>query len=87
MHLKCMMMLGQILAVLCQDVLSNTYNDRWISIEGPTVWLPRSPYLNPLDFYVWRHENPWVAAPVDNEEARVRLSATTSASSNGCGGP
>jgi hypothetical protein len=33
-------------------------------------WPPRSPDLNPLDFYMWGHVTTLVyAAPVDNEEA------------------
>jgi hypothetical protein len=52
-----------------QDVLSNTYHDRWIGRGGHTVWPPRSPDLNALDFYLWGHLNTLVyAAPVDNEE-------------------
>jgi hypothetical protein len=74
------------------DVLSNTYHNRWIGRGGPTAWPPRSPDLNPLDFYLWGHLNFLVyAAPVDNEERLhydiVRLPATASASLNGCGGP
>jgi hypothetical protein len=53
------------------DVLSNTYHDQWIFRGGgPTAWPPRSPDLNPLDFYLWGHLRTLVyAAPVDNEEA------------------
>jgi hypothetical protein len=47
------------------DVLSNTYHDVWMGRGGPTAWPPRSPDLNPLDFYLWGH---LTAAPVDNEE-------------------
>jgi hypothetical protein len=36
----------------------------------PTAWPPRSPDLNPLDFYLWGHLKTLVyAAPVDNGEA------------------
>src|SRR5678816_2755517 len=28
---------------------------RWIGYHGPVLWPPRSPDLNPLDFYVWGH--------------------------------
>jgi hypothetical protein len=37
-----------------RNVLSNTYHDRWIGREGPTAWPPRSPDLNPHDFYLWK---------------------------------
>jgi hypothetical protein len=49
-----------------RDVLSNTCHDRWVGTAGSTAWPPRSPHLNPLDFYLWGHLN---AAPVDNELA------------------
>jgi hypothetical protein len=53
-----------------RDVLSNAHHDRWTSRGGPTAWPPRSPDLNPLDFYLLGHLNTLVyAAPVDNEEA------------------
>jgi hypothetical protein len=51
-----------------RDVLSNSYHDRWIGRGGPTAWPPRSPDLNPLDFYLWRTP----VASVDNEEALPR---------------
>jgi hypothetical protein len=40
-----------------RDVLSNTCHDRRIRVcrGGPTTWPPRSPDLNPLDFYPWGH--------------------------------
>jgi hypothetical protein len=50
--------------------------------------------LNPLDFYLWKHLKALMyAALVDNEDFTtalwmpVRISATTAASLNGCGGP
>jgi hypothetical protein len=53
-----------------RDALSNTYYDRWIDRGGPIAWPPRSPDLNPLDFYLLGHLKTLVyAAPVDNEEA------------------
>jgi hypothetical protein len=72
-----------------RDVLSDTYHDRWAGTGGPSAWLPSSPDLNPLDFFLWGHLNTFVyAAPVDIALwMPVRLSATASASLNGCGGP
>jgi hypothetical protein len=53
-----------------RDDLNNTYHGRWIGRGGPTVWCPRSPDFNPLDFYLWGHiKTPEYAAPVDNEES------------------
>jgi hypothetical protein len=55
-----------------RDVLNNTYQDRWIGRGGHTAWPPRSPDLNPLNFYLWGHLKTLVsAAPVDNEVALV----------------
>jgi len=33
--------------------LNLTFPNRWIGRGGPVAWPPRSPDLNPLDFYVW----------------------------------
>jgi hypothetical protein len=53
-----------------RDVLNNTYHDWRIGRGGPTAWPPRSPPLNPLDFYLWGHRRtPVYAARVDNEES------------------
>jgi hypothetical protein len=53
-----------------EDVLNNIYHDGWIGRGGPIAWPPRSPDLNPLDFYLWGHLNVLVyEAPVDNEKA------------------
>jgi hypothetical protein len=56
-----------------RDVFNNTYHDRWIGRGGPSAWPPRSPDLNPLDFYLWGHLKTIVyTAPVDNERALHR---------------
>jgi hypothetical protein len=53
-----------------RGVLNSTYHDRWIGRGEPTAWPPRSPDLNPLDFYLWGHLNILVyAPPVENQEA------------------
>jgi len=57
--------------------LNNTYGNRWIGRGGPVSWPPRSPDLNPLDFYLWGHfkslvydnQNP----PETVEELRMRI--------------
>lgn len=35
--------------------LDNVFPGRWIGRGGPIAWPPRSPDLNPLDFYFWGH--------------------------------
>lgn len=43
----------------CTELISNQLNvmfeDRWIRRRGPWNWPPRSPDLNPLDFFLWGH--------------------------------
>lgn len=47
-------------AVRVRDYLNETFPLRWIGRAGPMDmnllrWCPRSPDLNPLDFYLWGH--------------------------------
>ncbi|KAJ4448490.1 hypothetical protein ANN_10506 [Periplaneta americana] len=39
----------------CTWYLDRRFPDRWIDRGGPIAWPPRSPDLNPLDFYLWGH--------------------------------
>lgn len=36
-----------------REYLDRTYAQRWIGRLGPILWPPRSPDLNPLDFFYW----------------------------------
>lgn len=39
--------------------LDETFPNKWIGRYGPIPWAPRSPDLNPLDYYLWgyvKHE-------------------------------
>lgn len=36
-----------------RDYLNQEYPGRWIGRLGPILWPPRSPDLNPLDFFYW----------------------------------
>lgn len=38
-----------------RDHLNNVFPYRWIGRGGPVAWPPRSPDLNPMDFYFWSH--------------------------------
>lgn len=40
-------------AVPVRAYLNRTYPGRWIGRLGPILWPPRSPDLNPLDFFYW----------------------------------
>ncbi|KAJ4450783.1 hypothetical protein ANN_02213 [Periplaneta americana] len=55
--------------------LDRRFPDRWIGRGGPIAWPPRSPDLNPLDFYLWGHLKSLVySSPVpDLESLRNRI--------------
>ncbi|KAJ4434108.1 hypothetical protein ANN_16428 [Periplaneta americana] len=57
--------------------LDRRFPDRWIGRDGAIAWPPRSPDLNPLDFYVWGHLKSLVySSPVpDLESLRNRIVA------------
>ncbi|KAJ4442484.1 hypothetical protein ANN_04070 [Periplaneta americana] len=57
--------------------LDRRFPDRWIGRGGPIAWRPRSPDLNPLDFYLWGHLKSLVySSPVpDLESLRNRTVA------------
>ncbi|KAJ4443164.1 hypothetical protein ANN_04814 [Periplaneta americana] len=57
--------------------LDRRFPDRWIGRGGPIAWPPRSPDLNPLDFYLWGHLKSLVyLSPVpDLESLRNRIVA------------
>ncbi|KAJ4435403.1 hypothetical protein ANN_18018 [Periplaneta americana] len=57
--------------------LERRFPDRWIGRGGPIAWPPRSPDLNPLDFYLWgRLKSLVYSSPVpDLESLRNRIVA------------
>lgn len=40
-------------AVSVRQHLNETYRNRWIGRSGTISWPPRSPDLNPIDFFIW----------------------------------
>jgi len=62
---------------ISHDFLNQTYGDRWIGRGGPTLWPPRSPDLNPIDFYLLGHLKTIVhATPVrDIQDLHDRITA------------
>lgn len=38
-----------------RNLLNTSYRGRWIGRGGTVNWPPRSPDLNPLDYYLWGH--------------------------------
>ncbi|KAJ4436462.1 hypothetical protein ANN_16493 [Periplaneta americana] len=57
--------------------LDRRFPDRWIGRGGPIAWPPRSPDLNPLDFYLWGHLKSLVYSSLvlDLESLRNRIVA------------
>lgn len=58
-----------------RDFLNATY-PRWIGRGGPTAWPPRSPDLNPLDFFLWgyMHTLIYEGGEIENvEELQQRI--------------
>lgn len=55
--------------LVAREYLDNEYAARWIGRAGPRQWPPRSPDLNPLDFFLWGHLKSLVyKTPVQNVE-------------------
>lgn len=40
-------------ARIVRDYLNRRFRNKWIGRDGPIAWPPRSPDLNPIDFFVW----------------------------------
>ncbi len=59
--------------------LDQTFGARCIGQGGPVAWPPRSPDLNPLDFFLWGHMKALVyETPVESKENLVaRIHAAT----------
>ncbi|GFU29128.1 DUF4817 domain-containing protein [Trichonephila clavipes] len=36
-----------------RESLNNSFPQRWIGMDGPIAWPPRSPELIPLEFFFW----------------------------------
>lgn len=54
-------------ALNVRHFLNDNYQNRWIGRGGPQPWPPRSPDLNPLDFFLWGHLKSLVyTTPVEN---------------------
>lgn len=66
-------------AIIVRNLLDrpNYFHNRWIGRGGPIEWPPRSPDMNPLDFFFWGYCKSLVyARPVDTvEELRERIEA------------
>jgi len=57
---------------VARDYLNQNYGQRWIGRGGPVAWPPRSPDMNPLDFYLWGHVKSIVYKNAPNNIADLR---------------
>ena len=52
---------------IARQYLNDHFPGMWIGHNGPVAWPPRSPDLNPIDFYLWGHvKNEVYSTPVTN---------------------
>lgn len=66
---------------LVRQHLDNVFGNKWIGRGGPVTWPPRSPDLNPLDFYLWGVMKSMVYTneiiDIDDLRNRVQAAAAT----------
>lgn len=55
-----------------RNFLDETYPNRWIGRRGPINWPPRSPDLNPIDFFIWGYYKEIVFARETSTEEELR---------------
>lgn len=54
-----------------RDFLNRRFGEKWISRGGSQFWPPRSPDLNPINFYIWSYMKSIVLKSVDKTEQRA----------------
>lgn len=59
--------------------LNNNFHDRWIGRFGPVRWPPRSPDLNPLDFFLWGFLKQRIYSEVINTREQLQERITMAA--------
>ena len=69
---------------IARQYLNYHFPGKWIGRNGPITWPPRSPDLNPIDFYFWGHvKNKDYSTPFTNvNEFWERIVATFNAIRN-----
>lgn len=62
-------------ALNVRQLLNARYQNKWIGRGGPQPWPPRSPDINPLDYFLWGHLKELVyTTPIENvEDLRDRI--------------
>ena len=70
--------------IIARQYLNDHFPGKWIGRNGSVEWPPRSPDLNPIDFYHWGHVKSEVySTPVTNvDELWERIVATFGAIRN-----
>lgn len=63
-------------ATQVRNHLNETYPNRWIGRSGPIRWPPRSPDLNPIDFFVWGYYKEIAYARECSSEQELREKIT-----------
>lgn len=59
-------------ARIVRQHLDERFGIRWIGRGGPIAWPPRSPDLNPIDFFVWGYYKELVYAKESSNRAELR---------------
>jgi hypothetical protein len=59
-------------ALIVREWLNNNFPERWIGRNGPVAWPPRSPDLNPCDFFLWGYIKSLVYATQINTIEKLR---------------
>lgn len=54
------------------EYLNETYPNRWIGRGGTVAWPPRSPDLNPLDYFLWGYFKGAVYETTNDNEQQLR---------------
>jgi hypothetical protein len=56
-------------------LINEKFHGQWIGRRGPINWPPRSPDLNPIDFFLWGHlmENVYLVPAIGPEDTIARL--------------
>lgn len=57
--IKCAVEMGSGTVIyIVREYSDETLGNRWIGRGGPITWLPCSPDLTPLSFFLWGYESP-----------------------------
>jgi hypothetical protein len=63
-------------ATQVRNYLNETFPNRWIGRGGPISWPPRSPDLNPIDFFIWGYYKEITYARECSSEEELRQKIT-----------